>query len=204
MLETEELTVIDGHKINFERDEFPMINDIREIYDINLEKSIDNCRNGLITREAFDNKNIWGINVNVTARDVVQIEDNIYEIKSGLDGLSLQLFGKEGLIFEFKTDKNFKLSEKEYGKHITSEHNHNLRYYTSGDTSVISNDLTNRIVKYSSSENINNHIYTKYYEFLDKDNIAVYLLLIDFVPYRMTTYYDNNTKYDTLNFYYKQ
>ncbi len=199
---TEELMVIDGHKINFEREEFPQINDIREIYDINLMKSIDNCKNSLITKKSINNKNIWGINVNVTDRDVVQIEDNIYEIISGKEGLSVKLFGKDGLIFEFNTDKNFELDRKKYGKYIDCG-SKNLKYYTSGDTSVISNDLTNRIVKYSSSENINNHTYTKYYEFLDSNNIAVYLLLIDFMPFRMTIYYDNNTKYDILNFYYK-
>lgn len=201
MLETEELTVIDGHKINFERDEFPLLNDIREIYDFNLSKSIDNCQNSLVTKELTGNKAVWGINVKVTDRDVVQIEDNIYEVISGPDGISLQLSGKNGFIFGFKTDNAFKLDEKKYGKGITANSN-NLRYYTSGDTSVISNDLTNRIIKYSSSENINNHIYTKYYEFIDSEKIAVYLLLIDFIPFRLTTYYNNNTQYDTLNFYY--
>ncbi len=205
MTNTDELMVIDGHSIDFEKNEFPKLNDIREIYDINLSKSIDNCKNSLVNRdEEFTNKNIWSINVNISDREIIQIEDNIYEIISGPCGLSLKLYGRNGTIFEFKTNKDFKLDEKKYGKSIDVEDNPNLCHYTNGDTSVISNDLTNRIIKYSSSENINHHIYTKYYEFIDGMDIAVYLLLIDYTPFRMTTYYDGGKHYDTLNFNYEK
>ena len=186
MTNTDELMVIDGHSIDFDKKEFPRLNDIREIYDINLTKSIDTCKTSLVTREEDYNskKNVWSINVNISDREIVQIEENIYEIISGPDGLSLKLYGKNGTIFEFTTNSDFKLDEEKYGKSIDVTDNSNLCHYTNGDTSVISNDLTNRIIKYSSSENINNHIYTKYYEFIDSMDIAVYILLIDFTPFR--------------------
>lgn len=200
MLETEEMIVIDGHKIDSEYNELPLINDVREIYDINLSNAINNCNNNFISHEFETNKNNWNINTNISDRDIIQIEDTIYEIITNRSTLSVKIYGKNSLIFEFETDKEFKLDKKKYGKDISTENNLNYRYYQNGDTTVISSDLTNKIIKYSSSEIINNHIYTKYYEFLD-DDISVYLLLIDFIPYKMTTYHKNN-KYDTLNFNY--
>ncbi len=201
MNKADELIVIDGHKIDYEYNELPVINDVREVYDINLSKAIDNCDNTFISHDYDSDKNSWNINPNISDRDIIQIEDTIYEIITNNNSLSVKIYGKNSLIFEFETDNNFKLDKKKYGKDINCGNNINYRYYQNGDTSVISSDLTNKIIKYSSSEIINNHIYTKYYEFLDNDEMSVYLLLIDFTPYKMTTYYKNN-KYDTLNFNY--
>ena len=199
MVKTEDLIVIDGHKIDSEYNELPIINDVREIYDINLSKAIDNCNNTLISHEYNTDKNSWSVNANISDRDIIQIENTIYEIITNNNTLSVKIYGKNGLIFEFQTDENFKLDKNKYGKDINNGNNLNYRYYQNGDTSVISNDLTNKIIKYSSSEIINGHIYTKYYEFLDNDEMSIYLLLIDFTPYKMTTYHKNN-KYDTINF----
>ena len=201
MINTEELTVIDGHKLNFERDEFPINNDIRDIYDFNLSKSLDNCKTSMIMKDNSDNTNTWSVNVNFRGREIIQIQDNIYEIVSDKSGLSFKLFGSQGLIFKFETDNDYKLPPQIYGKELSANGN-NLKYYTSADTCVISNDLNNKILKYSSSENINNHIYTKYYEFVENTDISIYLLLIDFIPYRITVYFGKKD-YDILNFSYK-
>lgn len=203
MIDSETPLVIDGHKIYEEKQELATVNDVREVYDVNLARSMNiNRENNLLQFPDISAYQDITIDCKHQDNSIFVINGNIYEIKIN-DFLNVSLFSENSCVFSFSTNYDFNLSEFDYGANIIAPKNNNIHYYSNGMDTVLSDTLTNKIIKYSSSEKIGKHTYTKYYEFFEEENLGIYLLLINFKPYKLTTYnYSIKNSHSSFNFIY--
>jgi len=203
MIDSELQLVIDGHKIYHEKQELVTTNDVREVYDTNLCRAISDLRENNLFKvpQIYEDDNIT-INGSVENNSVFVINGNIYEFNTG-ETLKVKIFANNNALFDFATNIEYQLDENQYGPKISPPKNNNIHYYSNGSDVVLSNTITNKMIKYSSSETIGEHTYTKYYEFFEDKNIGIYLLLIDFKPYKLTTYnYSYSNTHNSFNFVY--
>lgn len=203
MIDSEQELVIDGHKIYQEKLELVTTNDVREVYDTNLYRAISDLReNNLFKSPQINEDDNITINCSEKNSSVFVINGNIYDLKTG-EKLKVKMFVENNLLFDFETNCNYKLDENLYGTKISPPKNNNIHYYSNGNDVVLSNTITNKMIKYSSSEIIGEHTYTKFYQFFEEKNIGIYLLLIDFKPYKLTTYnYSLSNIHNSFSFVY--
>lgn len=203
MMETEKMLVIDGHDIRTESSELDIINDVREVYDANLLRSINSIEDKVkqydsvdfVSNEHFIDTKIKTNNILIT--NLIIFANNVSEV------LKVNLYKDNEKIFSFQTDENFKVDENIFGVNFEVPKSNFVQYFTDGKTSVLSNKMNNKLLKYSANEIINEHCYTKYYEYCEKKETGLYLLLIDYVPVKLTVYhYDQNNATSIFNYKY--
>lgn len=194
-MDKETLFVIDGHKLEIESNEFSTSNDIRQIYDANLQQTYSKI-NDTLKQTSFENlgSNEIKIKLNKDERNINITNGIIFEFITGKN-LEISLFKDKERIFNVVTNADYELDRKHFGTQI--EHiGNNVHYFSDGNSTVFSNLTTNKIIKYSSTENIDGNLYTKYYEYFEKCNCSIYILMANFKPVSLTCYNHkmNNSK----------
>lgn len=189
----EKIFVIDGHKLDVEPSELLLVNDVREIYDTNMQKTMDSFVNDSIWDKELPTESFIEIHPQNALNNIYIMNENIYRFTSSEKNLEINIFNKNNTIFKLETDSDFKVSEYEFGHKIDCPKKSYLQFFSNEKTTVISDNLTNKILKYSSTEIKYSHKYTQYYEYLDEQNLIINLVLVDFIPITLTVY-KNNTK----------
>ena len=198
-MDSESLLVIDGHNLEVEKNELHIVNDVRQVYDANLKKSIDSIKCEIKEVPVENGNGDINILYKIPNRNI-HITNGIILETIGGENLSISIFKNKERIFCAKTNDNYQLSSKDYGVDIKSSDN-NIHYFSDGKSTVLSNLTTNKIVKYASEETIDNHTYTKYYEYFENYNIGIYLLMAEYTPISLITYdYKHKNSSTTINF----
>ena len=192
MTNQETILVIDGHKLDIDGKELSMTNDVRQVYDANLVQSIYNLNNSIKEKEIKElSNNEIKVDLSKKEKNIHILNGIVFEITTK-DRLIINLYKDNENVFSLRTNENFVLPTENYSSDIKTL-DKNVHYFSDGNSTVLSNLVTHKIIKYSSSEEINKHLYTKYYEFVEKHNLGFYLLMADFKPLSLTCY-DYNKK----------
>ena len=179
--------VIDGHKLDFESPLFRVMHDVRDVYDENLSRSIENVGEILrFTDVSESDRFVYDIDVNNLTSNIHIVNNLLYEFKHVDSSIAIKIFAKNELIYQISYAENYLLSEDRFGTKIVPEKKSLHHYFSDGKTTVISDDLANRIIKYSSSEVSNSNTYTQFYEYLYDNNVVIYLVIINSIPHRLT------------------
>lgn len=188
-MKTDSLFVIDGHVIDFSNQELGLANDARRVFDVNFEKCLINCAEAVcFSAQDDDLSNVVDINIFELGANVYVKSGRVYEFRSSTEGFVMNLYFGKSCLFGFSTDAKRRLAKERYGAKLEPVSGSSFCYYTDGYESVVSDDLTNRIVRYSATEELDGHFYTKYYEYVEDTEVVVYLLLVDYAPCSVTVF----------------
>lgn len=184
----ETILVIDGHKLETSSSELDTINDVRQVYDTNLQQTFSNISESLKQKSLQEISATKDIKINFSKdeRNIHITSGIIFEVKTGKN-LEINLFKNKERFFKAISNDQYQFNEKIFGTSIESDDN-SIHYFSDGNSTVLSNLVTNKIIKYSSTENINGHYYTKYYEYFEKHNVGIYLLMANFKPISLVCY----------------
>lgn len=196
--------VIDGHKLEFESPLLRVMHDVRDVYDENLSRSIENVGEMLRFADVLESDRfVYDIDVNNLTSNIHIVNNLLYEFKCVDSSINIRIFAKNVLVYQISSAENYLLSDDKYGAKIIPDKKSLYHYFSDGKTTVISDDLTNRIIKYSSSENVKSNLYTQYYEYLYDSNLVIYLVIINSVPHRLTVRrLDDSIGFCSFNFKY--
>ena len=86
--------VIDGHKLDFENPLFRVMHDVRDVYDTNLNRSIENVRDILrFTDVTESDRFVYDVEVNNLDSNIHIVNNLLYEFKRFDSYLNIKIYG---------------------------------------------------------------------------------------------------------------
>lgn len=199
----ETLLVIDGHKLDIESTKLNLFNDVRDIYDINLSKTIASLvgdETPVSTTSPIDNTRI---KLDKNENQVYIKNKIIYNFSKNEEGFFINIYYDKKLLFSLKTNNDLKVDKKDFGIEINTPKHSFIERFSNRNCTTISNNLSNQIIKHVTLEKINGLEYLYYHEYFYNTNLYIKLLFINYIPVSLTMC-SNNTSFQPDNFQFQK